>query len=334
MRNLLLVVLLALSSCATVLNKKSTSLKIVTSRPVQLQINDQPITKKDSIHEVITERKKESLNIKVQTEEGVQPVQVPSRLSPGFYLNFVTGYYGLPGLMVDLFSKKRFTYPHWIYLDIKEEGLSYLRAAPLHPSVASKKHIVKLSLTRPFSLDYGGLEASLERKFSPSMSGQLSATLISSALSVPMVYKSEKLRGVRLEWEQRYYFKKVAPKGGYLAMDFAYLHSKSYSIQDMRASNQYYTIEYKDRIGVRNNHFDLRLKLGQQFLTGRWVFDTFLGAGIRFKNTQHFDGINPEGYIRSPYFLGFNDIKYQQNRKGRFVQLIIPFGIKVGYLLP
>lgn len=106
-----------LSSCATVLNKPMTKTTIVTTKPSKIVYKTDTIVTINNELTLNVERKKEALKITAITDSLQENINIKSRLSPEFYGNLFLPT-GLLGLLIDLKTPKRFTYPNKIYLDL------------------------------------------------------------------------------------------------------------------------------------------------------------------------------------------------------------------------
>ena len=334
---LVVIILLVFSSCASIFNRPTTKLRIYTSKPVVVKAEGKVQTKIADNHGFRVNRNPEPLQLSVFASDSIQRrVSVDSKNSAAFYLNFFPMHYFIQpivGVLLDRKNPKRFTYPRVIYIDLSDTTGGYLNYIPLDSANSFKKNLLKLSITKPFSYDPGGVEISYERIATNRSSYQFTYTHISSTLSRRLSYfNPSNLKGRQFELEYRYYLKKSAPLGYYLSGELTYLSSEHYDQENLAATNRYYSLIYVDNIGVTKNNFSFNIKLGRQFFVDRLSIDAFVGVGLRFKNVKHFDGLNPDGRVlNSSYFLS-PDIDYMNNRSGRYVSCSVPLGLKIGYL--
>lgn len=122
--------ILFLTSCATIFNSKRTTLNVHTF-PEHAQII---LNEKDSfccnVELVSVLRSGYPLEIKVKKDSLEKTVFVKPILSSTYvFPNLVSGWIYGGGYLIDLISRKRFTYPNDVYIDINEKGDKYSTGA-------------------------------------------------------------------------------------------------------------------------------------------------------------------------------------------------------------
>jgi hypothetical protein len=107
-------------------------------------------------------------------------------------------------------------------------------------------------------------------------------------------YLSQDIRGFRTAIEEKYYFKKSAPIGYYLALELNYLKKRENSAYSDNGGD--YPGPGSGRIDSINLHkqtFTINVKLGYQYFFKRFTLDSYFGIGIRYKDVQYLHGHNP-----------------------------------------
>jgi hypothetical protein len=103
-----------LSSCATLVNGRFQTVTVHTTEASKIIVGADTIKTSNNTAQLRLTRARNSVQIVTLSESGIKKVQLKSRTSSSYYLNG----FGilLPGLVIDLFSPKRFAYPENIYL--------------------------------------------------------------------------------------------------------------------------------------------------------------------------------------------------------------------------
>lgn len=320
------------SSCASIFNSKTTSVRVFTEEPSAIKVNDKEVEGTSKEHWLTTPRSRNNLTIELFTQDTAKRVEVKSQLSSTFFLNF-NFFWSPVGAIIDMTNEKRFTYPRNVYVEFDKNLPSYFTTKPLDTVNRLKKNIVKFSLTKPFSFSPGGLSFSWERKLSWKMTTQLSVSILASRLSYPKAFKGSDLRGIDIGLATRFFWGYAAPKGGYFQPSLSFRKSTHRLDVTQRATNQYYTIEYDERIGVATSEVVMDMRVGKQFFFDRWVIDGYVGLGIGFGVVSHFDKINQDARIvRGVNPLRIDAMDNSGVLEGNGITLTIPIGLKIGYL--
>jgi hypothetical protein len=127
----LFTIVLSISSCATIFNKKYQTIDIYTNKPVNLEINQDTIPYAVNHHEVNVERGRENLDIKLFNDSTEKDVVIPSQLGISYWFNFYSPY--LTGFLIDLTNPKRFVYPKTLYINMNSLDNDYLTYLPWEP---------------------------------------------------------------------------------------------------------------------------------------------------------------------------------------------------------
>ncbi len=155
-----------------------------------------------------------------------------------------------------------------------------------------------------------------------------------NSLSVNVGATSPEKAGFKLRLEYRYYFgepdERVFP---YLAGECQYLDITTSTVGTFVASDENFPYDfevlyeftpYEDEFRYRKSRLGLNAKLGVLFLiSSRITLDLYIGAGINFRNSVHFDRLNPNDWFFVP---GFN----HHWSPGRTFYPNVPAGFSLG----
>ncbi|WP_017258182.1 hypothetical protein [Pedobacter arcticus] len=132
------------------------------------------------------------------------------------------------------------------------------------------------------------------------------------------------MNGFRTALEEKLYFKKSAPFGPYLGLEFDYLTSR---YDDIRTFSTSYS--HPDQVSIKKENYSLNFKFGYQLIINRLSFDCFMGFGLRYKNVKHLSTTITNGSDdREPrYFNMF----YNYSREGKYTVLSMPLNVRVGW---
>jgi hypothetical protein len=141
---LLVVVILVLSSCATVLNRSTKTIYITTTTPAKVVVNKDTLrTFQDKIP-VEVQRQSTDLKITVFSDSVTKKVLIKPRNSFMFWLNAYPTPLLWTGFLIDKKNPKRYTYPTRMYFDMKDTTNTYLSYDP-----RSKKGEIDLRISLP-----------------------------------------------------------------------------------------------------------------------------------------------------------------------------------------
>ena len=121
--SLLLIGGMLLSSCASIFNKKTTTVMVYTSEPTTIVHGDESFHSHKNRVKLKVPRADKDLELTVFQDEFEQKLYIGSHYSPAFYYNIPTNY-GI-GMLADLSNEKAYTYPKSVYLKQRNNGISY-----------------------------------------------------------------------------------------------------------------------------------------------------------------------------------------------------------------
>ncbi len=327
------IILLSLSSCATILNNRKQTIDIHTNEPVRLAVNNDTIPYQVNHHGIIVDRSKELLHLELFNENIKKDLYIQSRLSTAYWMNFFSPYF--TGFLIDLVNEKRFAYPKTLYIDLNEVGNTYLTDQPIVKVYPEIKGIFKIAPLKTLNVVNPMLELSYEWPSNPDFSSQVSAAYI-----FPMSvwdYNSgdinPNMRGFSISLEEKYYLTRPSPNGLYLGFELSYLNNnfdRMYFFEDenIADTSDYYDYSYRDSIHIKKHAFSMNLKLGYQFFAKHLSFDIYVGFGARFKDVQHFDRIKPDDVFAWPRHP---NIFYISDEEGKYWTVSLPLNFKIGW---
>lgn len=146
--SILICFILSLHSCVTILNKKYKTVHVTTDTPTTI------INKKDTFYLksdtlLRFQREKKPILLYSKTDSLLKEYYIPYNYSSTLYWNlFPLVYTGIPGLIVDAFSPKKFSYPHYINLHPSDTTKKYSKERP------TKKGDVFFNISLPFYNQY------------------------------------------------------------------------------------------------------------------------------------------------------------------------------------
>lgn len=136
------LIVFSCSSCATIFNRPSTRIDIITTSPAKVLLNDKPLVSINTRTKTQVERKVEPLLITISDESISKNITIDSRSSFAYWLNIYPTL-GL-GMLVDKNNPKRYTYPSRVYVDMSDSSDKYLLYDP-----SSRKGQLYLNFSLP-----------------------------------------------------------------------------------------------------------------------------------------------------------------------------------------
>lgn len=323
---------LLISSCATLNNPRTTVLKIITSEPARLIINEDTISAPNQKRYVAVERSRDSLHLTAFNTYKSKSVSIAPRNSIAWWGNLYPGLW--PGFLIDRNNPKRYTYPQTVYLDLNEHRKEYKTYRPVDAVFSRYNNIVKINPLKAVSPIAAGLEIGLEKRMSNSFTTQLTGTyLFRNPVWRFADEIDHQIKGFQGSIEQRYYFKRSAFQGPYLALDFSYLKTQFKDNWLFVDSESFVdsTLEYKtytDTFGIKKQTYSLNVKYGYQFVIKRLTIDMNIGLGVRYKDILHFDRMKPEDMPESSNEPDFYQLS---NESGKRWTASFPVSIRMGW---
>ncbi len=333
----ILIMILLLSSCATILNRKITNVRVYTNIPATIVFpatrSKGEITKGDfdvtrSMKPLIIE----AYNDSVSKTFSIRPIN-----SFAYWLNLCEPPYSLIGFFIDRKKDKRFTYPVNVYLDLTRKDSTYFRMIPVPPKYQKYKFIVSLTPEKVISAVNPVIEVGGEKKLNSSFSA---AAMFGYLL--PGNYSSKtqddlapNTKGISAGLEAKWFIHRSAPQGFYTGLGFNYLNNRyraSASFTHATDTNAMpMFLDYVDTFGIHKQTYSINLLIGYQRIYKRLSFDVYGGLGLRFKNVQHLGRKYPGDYFAPGENFEFVDAAYLNNRPGKYAVLNVPLNFRIGW---
>lgn len=337
MRNIRLIILASFSfvlySCATIFNSKITPIKIITSKPSSLVVNNDTLrySKTSKSRSLSFDRDNQPITITAFTDSLSKTVNVKAKNSFAYWLNFYPTFPFWMGFVIDTKTKKRYTYPKTVYIDFASPDSSYLMYKPLDKPLIEYTNILKITPLKVIDLSNPSIELGYERRTGDKLSTQLTASYL-----LPKVYWDTNhlnIKGFQLAIEEKYYLQNSAPFGPYVGLEFSFLKNSfrdiaHFKIKDIAPPPNDYDF-YSDSIGVKKQTYSFNLKLGYQFIIKKISLDIYAGLGIRYKDVRHTDRINPNDEM---YQAGHPNINDYYIMEGKYWTASVPLNLRIGWV--
>jgi hypothetical protein len=329
--------ILLLTSCARILNSRYTDIKITADSAMTLVIKNDTIALRPSATVTVL-RSADFLKFETIHQDSSYQHQFKALNSLAYYLN-INPYagYGL-GLLVDAKSSKRYTYPQKIWIK-NNRALDYHHKNPNFKF----DNTIKIALNN--MLDFNDfLEPSVyyERRLN-----SFSSSTIGFGVPVNNLGRTKNLKGYRLGYEHRFYFKQTAPLAPYIGLEFSYFTANYLS--NIRFINESIHREtdpfgltlllgaifdidersYREWVKLAKKTYTFNVKYGVQQKINRFIVDFSVGLGMKNREVKHLDRFRPEDEIYRSWFDIFNSRK--ENEEGNSWSLTVPLSLKFGY---
>jgi len=332
---LILVILsLTFSSCATMFNAKWTNVTIVTSKPSKVVLDGDTLRYSGTKKYITVDRNDKPLNITAFNDSLTKTVVVKEINSVAYWLNAYPSMHFWTGFRIDTRTKRRYTYPHTVYIDLAQKDSTYLTYQPLDKKDNKYSNILKFTPLKMFGLVNPSFELSYERRTGPGFSTQVMASyLMSNSVWEFGGGLKPDIKGYRFAIEEKFYFKKSAPLGQYISFEVNYLKNQ---YQDIGTFGPKHSIsdtthtftDYSDTLRIKKHTFSFNFKYGYQIIMERFSVDFSAGLGLRYKDVEQFDRINPNDVMISPKNPSAAFIRYEP---GKYWTVSIPITVRMGW---
>ena len=331
---ILAAIVLILSSCATLFNTKKTSLTIITSKPGSLIICNDTLKNNAATNVFTVYRDKNPIRVTAFTDSISKTINIKSGNSFAYWLNIYPNLHLWSGFYIDTKTKKRYTYPKTVYIDLATTDTTYLTYKPLDKAYSKYSNIIKITPLKLVDLVNPSIELSYERITGRSFSTQLMASCLLPINQIGVIKDfNPEIKGFRFSVEEKFYFKKSAPLGPYAGFEFNYLNNQykdiwSFDVKNTNSGTAYNYASYSDTFGIKKQTFSFNLKFGYQIITKRLAIDFYAGLGLRYKDVRHFDRINPNDEMEIPRHP---NVYYLTNLEGKYWTISIPLNLRIGW---
>lgn len=186
------------------------------------------------------------------------------------------------------------------------------------------RNSLKFTPAKLIALVNPAVEFSYERRTSQRFSTELmgSYLLPATLLDIENDYHPQ-IRGFRVALEEKYHFSRA--NGLYAALEANYLKN---SYQDIVTLETPDSKTYPDSVSLKKQTFSINTKMGFQKELRRIIFDFYGGIGWRYKDTKHFNRINPDDAMDIPIHPS---LPYFVNMPGKRSVLSLTLNARIGW---
>lgn len=270
------------------------------------------------------------LDLTVLNDSSFETLQIQAKTSSFYWANLSSFYF--VGFAVDEISRRKFTYPRNIYITSDENGLKYIPYHPMKHEMIERKN--RLSIT-PFALIgyyHPRIDLNYER-----LNGDKSATQVtfSHFLTRDDEY-SKSASGFKLGIERKHFFRNEENKRWYASLSLEYFrknheHQYRFWIPENLNDDDFTNDTFVQLLPVRKRFISLTPRIGfEQYLTKRLVLDTYVGIGLRYRQTRVV-GLNPDLEIEDND-TGWWDVEQSSNRHSNRMAANFDFNFRIGWV--
>ncbi|MDB5228704.1 MAG: hypothetical protein JWN78_2897 [Bacteroidota bacterium] len=191
-----------------------------------------------------------------------------------------------------------------------------------------KKNILKFTPAKIIGISNPAIEITYERRIAKHFATQVMASCLMPVTIFDNVKDfNPKIRGFKFSAEQKYYYTKKKQRQ-YIAIEANYMWTRYNAEMSFGNTDTSIADNYLDSFRVRKQTFSINLIWGYQRVVKRFCFDVFVGLGVRYKSTQHYDRLNPDDVMiagRHP------SVPYYNNKPGKYWTFSFPLNIRLGW---
>ncbi|WP_299130809.1 hypothetical protein [uncultured Winogradskyella sp.] len=334
---LLLTLFLVLNSCATLLNGKTTRVKIHARKGTVVTYKDSTYKVKDQFVKIFPKRSKDSLKLTISNDSLSQDFNIPKRLSGTLALNLFVPY-SWAGVVIDFTNQKRFTYKKNLRFSIDSTNSKFYRHFTLPVLLKKNDFFIYTSplkaidlFTQPM-LTIGGEYFFTDRVSFSAEYGTVYTDRLGGRPNLEL-YKN---KGRSIRYEIKLYNTLIKPKNprfnkyiGFEARYIRYLFNDNISYT---ATDEEISFFVRETVGVTKTVDIYNLKLGINYPIDKRLFiDLYSGLGIRIRRIENLNNtFNAETdtlIVDQDCFLCFR--KNEAQDSGTFFNFTL--GFKFGY---
>ncbi|WP_400079916.1 hypothetical protein [Winogradskyella sp. R77965] len=322
---LLLYLCLILNSCATLLNGRTTKVKIYAPEGTTIVYKESHETLNEGKAEIFPERSKDTLRFTVENDSITTTFSFRRKISPLIYLNLPYTY-GL-GVLVDLTNHKRFTYLRNVNVKIDTTSNQFYHSD--EKIIEFKKETVFL-YTSPlramdvFSTPMLTLGAEYFFVDDMSISGEYGTRYLRKWRYDPK-YRFVKHIGRSIRFELKFYnlaniFNNVRVNE-YIGLEARFIRTQTNDDISYRVYNEDISLIRNEILTIQNSVDIFNVKYGVNFPIGEQLYlDLYMGFGQRrrtiknpnnsYQNYTRYDFYNDDNWIfpDRPRYEGIDDL--------------------------
>ncbi|WP_299122778.1 hypothetical protein [uncultured Winogradskyella sp.] len=338
----LILLLLLCTSCATLVNGKTTRVTITAPTNTRVEFNNGTSTVEDGTTEIFPKRTKDSLVIKLSNGSISNDFKFPRKTSPAIFFNLFIPYSFGAGFLVDLTNQKRFTYQKHLYFQIDSSTNTFY--IPKKKALRFNKNDIFIYTTPLKAIDAFSqpmLTIGAEYFFADrmSISGEY-GTVYTDRLGGEPDFKLVENKGRMFRYELKYYnLVNVSSNpriNEYIGLEARFLRYQFNDDLRFTRTNEDISYFVRETFAVQKSIDVFNLKYGINFPIGKRLYlDLYSGFGLRFveiKNPNR--NYNPETDVLDEdidgYFLNFRRSNIQGVDDGTEFNFTLgfKFGIK------
>jgi len=335
---LVFIGMVACSSCATIFNRKTTTVHVFTNVPAKITLPASTSIDKITSSDFAVKRSKSPLIITASSDTLSKTVSIKPGNSFAFWCNLNCFPYGLAGFLIDWKNPKRFTYPRNVYLDLTNRDSTYKRLIPVPKEYQKYQYILGITPLKIVDASNPAFEITGEKKLSASLTGNVmfgyllpGNKAIGSGNEV-----APKTKGITAGLVAKWFPYHSAPQGFYTALGFDYLRNSYHAAAGFNhttpdSANTQVPYNYTDTFMIHKKTYTVNMIIGYQRIFKRFSLDVYGGLGVRFKNVVYtgkkFPGDN-WNYFRNGFGINYS---YLKNRQGKYNALSVPLNIRIGW---
>jgi hypothetical protein len=131
-------------SCATLLNDSNTRIKVNTTSPAKITVQNDVYSTQNNRKSIYPARSKNELLLTISTDSITKTIRLKSKNSGWYYYNII-GNYGL-GMLIDRRNPKRYSYPKEIFINTNDTSTTYKNIRVLQMEDREKKFFTTVSM--------------------------------------------------------------------------------------------------------------------------------------------------------------------------------------------
>lgn len=198
---------------------------------------------------------------------------------------------------------------------------------------SSCKNALKFTPFKLLGIVNPAFEVCYERRMAPRFATQFMAGyLLPQHIINPRTGFSPNISGYRLAIEEKLYDQGDALNGFYLSAEVNYLNTRYHSISDFTMRDTVGInpdlIVYRDTFGIKKQTLTFNFKLGYQAIYKHFSFECYMGLGLRYRQVEHFDRINPSDKMVAPRHP---NLIYAMDVESEGWVICIPLNMRIGW---
>ena len=335
--NSIIIIVLFLSSCATIINSKNCKLKIdSTPKEATILYNDSSYK---TPHIFTFPRSKTPLNFTLIKDSLKKDITVLSSMNGSFLYGNLTFFYFCPiGYIVDFTNQKRFYYGKHFKINLSDTTTIY-RPKVTRPyytffcesyrkisDTLLPRNIIKISPLNLTDNINPSIQLSYERMLLKKVSAQIELGYILPGNIFTLNHHDDH-KGFIIRAGINQVIKNTKHFKFYIGSDIFFIktsYNALWSFTDPGDS----LYSYEDHFRVHKTTYGLNIKLGFVPDFHNFYIEYYFGLGVKHKDIYHTGRMNPNDKIQISRHPNPNLIAFDE---GNYWTINIPFNIKIGF---